>query len=316
MESEFMKCTLLIILLLVTGCIESDLDLEEVTCNSALSTYFSPDNRTFIPPAEGEFILSLCDRPVPENIGGYFDLDFSKICIVQENLRKVLQIASDKYCQPEYSSFDLTFYHYQFLGVLIDQRENVYINAFHLPMEDTIGTFTNWETHPIDTCGGANLYWGAMLELETGEFTQFDFNTTGDRVILAPGPETVIDNGCGRCTPFSVEEYFMLKNEEVCILESNFYKLEELISHGCYYSGYSIAFDGYYPFAYQYLGVNIDMRKYIYVNALSIFYKTIYNDYPGWTKEYAHGCDGSLNFWGVLFDLENLTFSNLEFNCR
>ena len=70
--------------------------------------------------------------------------------------------------------------------------------------------------------------------------------------------------------------------------------------------------DGY---GFQYLGVTIKNKRYIYINAFYVVSKKdLKEEYKNWKKEPIVVCDGGEGFWGVLFDIETLEFSELAFN--
>ena len=105
---------------------------------------------------------------------------------------------------------------------------------------------------------------------------------------------------CSRYTP-SAEEYWTPSKEEIFQLETNFEKLASLESNRCCNSG---RIEGS-PLDYfrRYHGIVIGGKKYIYVNASS---RPI--------NEMEMFCDGGKAHWGVLYDPETKTFSNLAFN--
>ncbi len=53
----------------------------------------------------------------------------------------------------------------------------------------------------------------------------------------------------------------------------------------------------------QYLGVIVNGKRYIYIDAS-----------PSKKDEMMIVCDGGKDYWGVLYDPENKTFSELAFN--
>ena len=68
-------------------------------------------------------------------------------------------------------------------------------------------------------------------------------------------------------------------------------------------------------YAYQYVGVTIARKNYIYINAFQLKpNKTVQEDHPIWKTSPVKACDGGSMFWGALFDLETKEFSQLTFN--
>lgn len=97
------------------------------------------------------------------------------------------------------------------------------------------------------------------------------------------------------------------------MLEKNFTKISELGGTGCCVTGFRLG--PLKNFGFQYLGVMIKERKYIYINAFPIgevqeFRKNGHDP----SRESVTVCDGGPAFWGALFDIETNQFSELSFN--
>lgn len=119
---------------------------------------------------------------------------------------------------------------------------------------------------------------------------------------------------CSRSTtPKKVKSYWKPTQNDIEGLENNFKKLYSLTSNTCCFFGRSI--DSLQKFGFQYAGVVMNRRKYIYINAFSLssldYYKSKNIDL---TKQPVIPCDGGSRFWGVLFDVETQQFSYLSFN--
>ena len=67
-------------------------------------------------------------------------------------------------------------------------------------------------------------------------------------------------------------------------------------------------------YAFQYLGIKINGRKYIYINTFPSTVNFSEQPYLNWKTEPIIVCDGLKGFWGALFDVEKLEFSELKFN--
>jgi hypothetical protein len=113
--------------------------------------------------------------------------------------------------------------------------------------------------------------------------------------------------------PDSIEQYWKISGQDVKNLEENFKKIYALAATGCCVSGPRIA--QLKKFGFQYLGVMIRGRKYIYINAFPIEEVRRYRDSghdP--SQEPVTVCDGGTGFWGALFDMDAKEFSSLSFN--
>jgi hypothetical protein len=96
---------------------------------------------------------------------------------------------------------------------------------------------------------------------------------------------------CSRRTPQNISGFFQLNNSDIAILEESFNKAEKDTKH-----------------AFQYMGVIIGGKRYIYINAFG-------PDSKGkWKTEPVVVCDGGSSFWGILFDIEKKKFSQFSSN--
>lgn len=297
--------SIVVCLVLFTGCSENEPETEDAVCEQVSEFYINPDNLTFIKPDNGDAIFSMCTRLAPLGIDGFFDLEFSKVCRAFNSIGKVAPIINTD-CINNEELKDLNEFHYQFLGLTINQEEHIYINAFILPEIDTIGTFMTWKSQLVDTCGGGKDFWGALLNLRSGEISNIQVNQGGDKAILNLDADFKLWP-CTRCLGFDIEGYFLPSTDEVCLLEMHFDKIQDERATTCNFVGSKVPFS--FRFLYQYMGVIIEGRKNIYINAFICYHECLDFD-----RIYYNGCDGGLGTWGILFDLENASFSNLQFD--
>jgi hypothetical protein len=113
---------------------------------------------------------------------------------------------------------------------------------------------------------------------------------------------------CTRSTPQNINGFWTLAKNDVDSLEKNFYKLSGYIF--CVINSKELEY-----FAFQYLGITINNKRFIYINAFPTYYindlirsKKYHRIYP------ATVCDGDSSFWGVLYNREENNFGNLKFN--
>jgi hypothetical protein len=64
-------------------------------------------------------------------------------------------------------------YYRQYLSIVINARKLVYRNAFLLHKSEIP---PDWRSRLISFCDGALLFWGAMYDPETHEFTDVEIN--------------------------------------------------------------------------------------------------------------------------------------------
>ncbi len=116
---------------------------------------------------------------------------------------------------------------------------------------------------------------------------------------------------CSRSSPQGIKEYWKVNEAEVKQLEDHFRMISELTS-GCCIEGYKVTkFENY---LYQYIGVTIKGKRYIYINAARIYDGKPREEYDKWETDPIIVCDGGPGYWGVLFCLEDNTFKDLSVN--
>ena len=120
--------------------------------------------------------------------------------------------------------------------------------------------------------------------------------------VLKPEKGITMLRQCSRSAPDSVENFFILENNDIQRLESNFRKILLVKSSGCCKSGKNLKNISRY--VYQYIGVIIKSKKYIYINAFCVDDKSeLETFYKTWKEEPMIICDGGEDCWGALFDI-------------
>ena len=118
---------------------------------------------------------------------------------------------------------------------------------------------------------------------------------------------------CSRSTPRKVKSFFVITNTEIEKLENNFKIILSEKAEECCISGFSI--ENLKKYGYQYIGVVIRKKRYIYINAFNKnFIPRKGKEDLDWINQPIVFCDGGASFWGVLFDLEKLEFKELAIN--
>ena len=123
---------------------------------------------------------------------------------------------------------------------------------------------------------------------------------------------TVLDQ-FSRTSPTKVENFFTPTSNEVSVLENNFRKLLKTKSIDC--CNPAVQIKKLKRTVFQYTGLIIDHKKYIYINAFQIDSpEDLHNYYPDWQFKPVIICDGGESVWGVLFNLDEKKFLQLTFN--
>lgn len=118
---------------------------------------------------------------------------------------------------------------------------------------------------------------------------------------------------CSRWTPKNISEYWIPTENDIARLEKQFMNVKEIKATACcLINGTIQTLDN---FAFQYIGVTIKKKKYIYLNAFHLDEEDDLNTfYKSWKTDPIVMCDGGNYYWGVLFDLDRLKFSDLAIN--
>lgn len=128
--------------------------------------------------------------------------------------------------------------------------------------------------------------------------------------VLPPEEVTHVLQQCSRETPKPVTGAWAVSPAVVAQLEQDLSKLPSVVSQACCGKGSSVADPRLYY--RQYAGVEIEGRRYVYINAFREHLR--HQDQDLWRSKPVLVCDGGEGFWGVLYDPEARKFSQLSFN--
>ncbi|HEY0653363.1 MAG TPA: hypothetical protein VGD65_09555, partial [Chryseosolibacter sp.] len=143
----------------------------------------------------------------------------------------------------------------------------------------------------------------------TSGFTQDNYYQPKYSTILDSSKGERLLRQCSRGTPRDISAYWTPTEKDVQKIEINFKKVIKLKSP----NGQAIS--NLDKFAFQYIGVTIKTKKFIYLNAFHFNSVDEFNTfYKNWTTDPIVMCDGGDHYWGVLFDLNKLKFRDLEVN--
>ncbi len=127
-------------------------------------------------------------------------------------------------------------------------------------------------------------------------------------VIMDSSKGPLMIRQCSREHPTNVTGFWNISPEQIKVLEKNYKKLLAVRIHDGFGNTrvYNLS-----KYVYQYMGLTIDGEKYIYINASGGF---IGGDKNNWKENPVVVCDGGAGYWGVLFNLNKLKFSQLAFD--
>jgi hypothetical protein len=117
---------------------------------------------------------------------------------------------------------------------------------------------------------------------------------------------------CSRASPDSVTGFWVVTPKDINLLEVNFRKILLLKAKQCCLINGNLG--TLKQICYQYIGVIIKNKKYIYINAFAVDQDELDSYLKRWKNDPIIICDGGTSEWGVLFDLKQKSFCQLAFN--
>lgn len=147
-----------------------------LTCFSQ-SDRFIPENSTIISSGKADIMLRQCSRAVPTKVNSYFDLTINDIQGLENNFKKVLKLKATECCLSGGLIKSLKHYCFQYIGLIINGKRYIYINAFQIESAQDLSTiFKDWKTIPVIVCDGGESFWGVLYEIKNEIFTQLSIN--------------------------------------------------------------------------------------------------------------------------------------------
>lgn len=126
---------------------------------------------------KGSRLLKQCSRGTPNNISSYWTLTEDEIKLLEDNFKKIKKLKSSDCCYPGTMLGNLNKYGFQYVGVTINDRRYIYINAFEINSQRDFETlYKNWQTEPIIMCDGGESYWGVLFDLDKLKFKDLIVN--------------------------------------------------------------------------------------------------------------------------------------------
>ena len=137
---------------------------------------YKPEYSTVLDSTFGKVLLHQCSRATPKSVKKNWNPTKDDIEKLEKNFKKVLELRATVCCIIGLPVPSLDGYAFQYLGVTINKRKYIYINAFANGSEEPNKSFKNWEFEPVVVCDGGEHYWGVLFDLEKLEFSQLSFN--------------------------------------------------------------------------------------------------------------------------------------------
>lgn len=134
---------------------------------------FKPDSQVVLKKRNGKLLLHQCSRRSVTDVTSYWHINKEDLTILQNSFTKVL--ALDEY---GHRIQDLNLFAYQYVGVVINKRKFIYINAFNKSyINHKIGK--DWKKVGIQVCDGGPSFWGVLFDIDLASFKELSINGEG-----------------------------------------------------------------------------------------------------------------------------------------
>lgn len=118
------------------------------------------DRSVLLPAEKAKDLTHQCSRKSP-GFTATWDPTAVDIAKMEANFNKIVGLNSD-----------LHDFYMQYVGLVVDGKKVIYINAF----KDESSSQSNWKTIPTIVCDGGEAFWGILFDVQKGEFFDLTFN--------------------------------------------------------------------------------------------------------------------------------------------
>lgn len=151
-----------------------------------------------------------------------------------------------------------------------------------------------------------------FLFLSNFIFSQNEFTPKYFTSLETENGMVVINKQCSRSIPKKIKKFWVVEETQINLLHKNFNKIKEVRAKLCCWTNGII--ENIEEYGYQYVGITIKKKKYIYINAFHTSMFDFDNIGNKWKTKPIIVCDGGDYFWGILFNLETQEFEQLAIN--
>jgi hypothetical protein len=121
-------------------------------------------------------IIKPCSRPGPPAFQSSWPLTRKDARELEVNLPKISRLGEGNGNTARQIK-NIGQYHRQYVGIVIDGRRLIYINAFSSVLSDALDAF--WRNKIINVCDGGEAFWGAVYDPLTHTFSHLAINGVG-----------------------------------------------------------------------------------------------------------------------------------------
>jgi hypothetical protein len=130
-----------------------------------------PERSTVLSEDEAQRALRPCSRPGPSEVKDKWPVSKTVVEQLELDLPRLARLKSRECCFLGARVRDPGSYFRQYVGVVVDGRKLVYINAFR-----SNSHHPNWQRSAVSVCDGGSDYWGALYDPVTRRFSRLAFN--------------------------------------------------------------------------------------------------------------------------------------------
>jgi hypothetical protein len=138
---------------------------------------FTPTSKFVFDSIHGAALLNQCSRSVPKKVKRFWAPTQKDIELLENNFRAIYEIRAKECCYIRGKVDSLENFAFQYLGVVINRKKFIYINAFPVADEKYLQEYKQDVTNaPYIICDGGKWYWGVLFDIRTKQFSDLAFN--------------------------------------------------------------------------------------------------------------------------------------------
>ena len=138
---------------------------------------FAPKYITILDPSQAKKMLEQCSRGKIKKINNTWTIQQKDKIVLENNFQKIYKIKAKDCCQMNMRVDTLNKYAFQLIGIIINSKTYIYINAFEVgSREELEENYKYWRTAPVIVCDGGESFWGIFFDINKKTFEHLAFN--------------------------------------------------------------------------------------------------------------------------------------------
>lgn len=132
------------------------------------------ENWTVLAPSTAPKVMHQCSRGTPAGVDGAWSVSAQTAAQIEQDIGQLKKMTGTGDV-PAAAKWKPETYFRQYLGITIQGKQYVYINAYHLWPQEKRSDEALFDK-PILICDGGYNAWGAVYDPQTHQFSQLEFN--------------------------------------------------------------------------------------------------------------------------------------------